>query len=195
MIARRSLRRPVCLALLSASILPGSFGCSKSPAKAEHRVQTSAPARRELLQVGSTAPLFSTTAHDGTPVELEKLRGKVVVLYFYPKDGTPGCTTEAEGFASEHDAIAEAGAVILGVSTDDNDSHRKFATDHGLPFLLLPDTDRTLADAYGVGGMLGMTARVTYLIDRQGKIAKIYPNVHPKDHAAEVLDEIARLSK
>lgn len=178
-----------------ACLPPSLSACSRSAEKADHNVHTTAPRRLELLEVGDEAPHFKTKAHDGSSVELAALRGKVVILYFYPKDGTPGCTMEAEAFASHHDSIEGAGAIVLGVSTDDSDSHRKFAADHNLPFLLIPDTDRTLAEAYGVGSMLGMTARVTYIIDTKGKIATVYPNVHPKDHASEVVQAIAQLTK
>lgn len=183
------------LLALCAGLSSGLVACSKSPAHSEPSVHTQAPKRSELLEVGQEAPLFTTTAHDGTVVSLESLRGKVVVLYFYPKDGTPGCTVEAENFASHHETIVTSGAFILGVSTDNNESHRKFAADHGLPFLLVPDTERTLAESYGVGSMLGMTSRVTYIIDAKGKIARVFPDVKPKDHASEVLAAIAQLAE
>lgn len=179
--------------LLLSGLLSAQLACSKSQTKSGGEVQTSAPRRHELLTVGSEAPLFQTTAHNGTSIELEKLRGKVVVLYFYPKDGTPGCTAEAQGFAAEYESLENQGAVVLGVSTDDSDSHRKFAEEHGLPFYLIPDTDRALAEAYGVGSTFGMTSRVTYIIDRAGKIARVYPNVQPKEHAKEILRALAEL--
>ncbi len=125
---------------------------------------------------------------------MASLAGKVVVLYFYPKDGTPGCTVEAQQFASQHANLEDAGAVIVGVSSDDNESHRQFAQEHALPFVLLADEDRTIAKAYGVGGFLGLNRRVTYLIDRDGKIAKIYPSVSPKEHAREILADVRALS-
>src|SRR5690606_26169231 len=101
--------------LFLCGALGAQSACSKSQTKSGGEVQTSAPRRHELLTVGSDAPSFQTTAHNGTPIELEKLRGKVVVLYFYPKDGTPGCTTEAQGFAAEYASLESQGAVVLGV--------------------------------------------------------------------------------
>lgn len=145
------------------------------------------------LRVGSTAPLFSGLAHSGERISLEGLRGKVVVLYFYPKDGTPGCTTEAQEFRDSFPAFEAKNAVILGVSRDDASSHQEFATDEKLPFQLLPDTEGQLAQAYGVGSTFGFTQRVTFLIDREGKIAEVYRQVDPKTHADEVLRAIEAL--
>jgi len=126
-------------------------------------------------------------AHNGDRVSLEALRGKVVVLYFYPKDGTPGCTTEAQEFRDSFPAFQAKNAVIVGVSRDDASSHQEFATDENLPFILLPDIDGALAQAYGVGSTFGFSQRMTFVIDREGKIAEIYRQVDPKTHAKEVL--------
>lgn len=115
------------------------------------------------------------------------------MLYFYPKDGTPGCTTEAQEFRDSFPAFEAKNAVILGVSRDDASSHQEFAEDEKLPFVLLPDVDGKLAQAYGVGSTLGFTKRVTFLIDREGKVAEIYRQVEPKTHAAEVLRAIDAL--
>jgi len=132
-------------------------------------------------------------AHNGQEVSLSGLRGSVVVLYFYPKDGTPGCTVEAQQFSEKHADLTAAGAVVLGVSSDDNESHAKFAKEHGLPFLLLPDEEHALARAYGVRTPFGMTKRVTFVIDRQGVIARVYDSVSPKKHAQEILADLAAL--
>lgn len=168
-------------------------GCSKKEGPADPPVQAAAPPRDALLQEGDPAPDFEAVAHDGQTVKLSNLRGKIVVLYFYPKDGTPGCTTEAQAFRDEAVAFQKSEVVVLGVSADDNESHRAFAQEHGLPFLLLPDTERSLARAYGVGSFLGMSKRVTFLVDKEGKIARVYPSVEPEKHAAEILSDVEKL--
>lgn len=144
--------------------------------------------------VGLDAPVFEATAHTGQVVKLEALRGKVVILYFYPKDGTPGCTTEAKGFRDEYQNLDRAGAVVLGVSTQDNETHAAFAKKYNLPFLLIPDEEAHLAEAYGVGSLLGFSKRVTFIIDREGKIARVYENVSPPGHAKEILADLKALS-
>lgn len=188
----RRFIRTVPFFLLAASC---SFACSKNEvSEPAPQIRDSSSAHRtEPLKIGAVAPLFQATAHSGEHVQLEDLRGKAVILYFYPKDGTPGCTIEAQEFASHHSALVDARAVVLGVSTDDNSSHRAFAQEHDLPFLLLADTDRTIARAYGVGSILGKSKRFTYLIDPQGKIAQVYPDVDPKTHAEQVLADLAAL--
>lgn len=147
------------------------------------------------MNAGAKAPDFEAIAHTGQTVQLSDLRGKAVILYFYPKDDTPGCTTEARNFAARHQELEDSGAVVLGVSSDDNESHQSFAEEHGLPFLLLPDPERSIAQAYGVGSFLGMTSRVTYLIDREGKVAKVYPSVDPDVHAEEILKDLRALNE
>lgn len=139
------------------------------------------------------APSFSAVAHSGEKVDLEGLRGKKVVLYFYPKDNTPGCTVEAQGFRDAHQTYESRDVVVIGVSTQDNESHREFAKEHGLPFLLIPDEDRSIAKSYGVGSMLGMSKRVTFLIGPDGKIAKVYESVSPKEHAEQLLSDLDEL--
>ena len=127
---------------------------------------------------------------------MEDYRGKWVALYFYPKDGTPGCTTEACEFRDHIFAFREANCQILGVSLDDVESHRSFAEEYSLPFPLLADTEGTTADAYGVKTRLfGLTLakRETYLIGPDGKVAKHYRNVDPDTHAAELLADLAEL--
>lgn len=174
-----------------------SLACSRSEpptVRPEASAAKPAPAATALLEPGVPAPDFETTAHTGEVVKLSALRGKAIVLYFYPKDGTPGCTVEAQAFKSEAGQFASANAVVLGVSSDDSASHRSFAEEHGLPFLLLPDTEHAIAGAYGVGTTLGMPHRVTFLIDSTGKIAKTYPNVSPNGHAAEVLADLRALA-
>lgn len=153
-----------------------------------------AVAPTELLPVGSDAPAIRTKAHDGQAVNLSELRGKPVVVYFYPKDDTPGCTVEAEGIRDEWPELAKTGAVVMGVSTDDADSHRAFASKYQLPFLLLPDPDAEIAKAFGVPLKNGRAKRVTFVIDKAGKIARVFPEVTPRDHAKELLDAVRALS-
>jgi thioredoxin-dependent peroxiredoxin len=167
--------------------------CGKKDTAAEPPAHSAAPARDGLIRVGEPAPDFEAVAHSGQRLKLSELRGKKVVLYFYPKDDTHGCTIEAEGFRDGFADLQKADVVVLGVSTDDNDSHREFAEKYKLPFLLLPDTEHQIAEAYGVPVTLGFTKRVTYLIDRQGKVAQIFPSVDPKVHADEILAEVSKL--
>ena len=148
-----------------------------------------------LSPVGSEMPNFSVRAHTGQEVSSNSLRGQVVVLYFYPKDGTPGCTVEAEQFSLAHEDLKKSGAVVLGVSSDDSDSHQEFAQEHGLPFLLLPDEDHSLARAFGVKTTLGMTQRVTFIIDQAGRVARVYDSVTPKTHALQVLADLQALGE
>src|SRR5687768_1332139 len=133
-----------------------------------------------IPQAGSPAPDFTLPDHLGNTVSLSQLAGKNVVLYFYPKDDTPGCTVEACDFRDEHSALQKAGAVVLGVSPDSPQSHQKFATKFNLPFPLLADTGHKVADAYGVWGekknygrtYMGIT-RATFLIDAEGKVKHV----------------------
>lgn len=146
------------------------------------------------LKAGDPAPEFSGMTNGGQTVSLKDFRGKTVVLYFYPKDDTPGCTKEACGFRDQHAALSKAGAVVIGVSPDPVKSHDKFAAKFRLPFLLLADEDHRTAEAYGVWGektFMGRTYegvhRVTFLIDPAGRIHTIWPQVKPEVHAEEVL--------
>jgi peroxiredoxin Q/BCP len=146
--------------------------------------------------VGSDAPQFTLPSQDGTPISLTDFRGKWVVLYFYPKDQTPGCTREAHNFQTDQSKYAERQAVILGVSVDSVDSHKKFCAKEGLNFKLLADTAHTVAKAYGSLTNLGVAkfaSRHTFLIDPNGKIAKVYTNVDPSHHSAELLDQLNQL--
>jgi thioredoxin-dependent peroxiredoxin len=139
------------------------------------------------LAEGTEAPDFTAPAHDGTTVELAKLRGKPVVLYFYPKDETPGCTVEAQTFRDELPELAKLDATLVGVSMDTLESHKAFAENHKLNFPLISDADGAIAAKYGVDTSRGYTARVTFVIGADGKIAKVYPAVQVQGHADEVL--------
>ena len=147
---------------------------------------------------GSSAPEFTLPAQDGSSVSLKDYLGKWVILYFYPKDQTPGCSREAHNFQVDQPKYAEKNAVVLGVSLDSVDSHKKFCSKEGLNFKLLADTDHKVTDSYGSLTNLGVVkfaARHTFLIDPTGKIAKAYTSVDPLKHSAEVLTELDVLQK
>ena len=148
-------------------------------------------------QVGSPAPTFRLQDQDAKWHALTDYRGKWVALYFYPKDATPGCTTQACEFRDNVFAFDKEGAVILGVSVDDVASHKAFARKHGLPFTLLADSDKTVTRRYGVlktyMGVMELARRDTFLIDPQGLIAKHYESVEPEGHSKVVLADIKAL--
>ena len=147
--------------------------------------------------VGSPAPEFELADQTGQLHSLEDYRGQWVVLYFYPKDETPGCTTEACEFRDNIFAFRDLNTQILGVSLDDVDSHMAFAENHSLPFPLLADTEGSASDAYGVKTrMFGMTVakRQTFIISPDGSIAKHYEKVKPADHSAEIIADLKTLS-
>ncbi len=146
-----------------------------------------------LAKVGEPAPDFEAEAHNGETIKLAELRGKTVVLYFYPKDDTPGCTIEAKGIRDSWEGFKKADTVVLGVSTDDNASHKAFAEKYELPFLLLPDEDEKIAKAYGVPIKSGYAKRVTFIIDKTGKVGRVFPKVNPTGHAEEVMAAIGSL--
>lgn len=150
----------------------------------------------EQFAVGEAAPDFELRDQDGQLHSIEDYRGKWIALYFYPKDNTPGCTTEACEFRDNIFAFNRLNCQILGVSLDDEESHRAFSEKHGLPFPLLADTEGTTADAYGVKTkMMGMTVarRQTFLIDPEGNIAKHYEKVDPETHSRQVLADLEDL--
>ena len=143
---------------------------------------------------GSKAPDFTAVDQNGSKVKLSDLNGRKVVLYFYPKDDTPGCTKEACSFRDANDVYAEKGIKVFGISTDDEKSHQKFISKYALPFDLLADTDKKIVEKYGVWGEKSMygkkymgTHRKSFLIDESGKIVKIFEKVNVSEHADEVL--------
>jgi peroxiredoxin Q/BCP len=147
-----------------------------------------------MLSVGDKAPDFKTTNQDGEKVALSDFKGQKVVLYFYPKDDTPGCTKEACSFRDGWSKFRRKKIAVLGVSADDEKSHKKFAEKFSLPFPLLADTDKKIVKDYGAWGEKNMYGRkfmgirrVTYLIDEKGKIAAVWPKVKPEGHADELL--------
>jgi len=153
-----------------------------------------------MLKVGDKAPDFNLNSSDGSNISLDQLKGKKIVIYFYPKDDTPGCTIEACEFRDANNEISNAGAVVFGVSKDNLTSHHKFISKFGLNFSLLSDEDGQMCNLYGAWGektSFGKTTfgilRITFLIDEFGVIAKIWNNVKPEGHSKEVLDAIESL--
>ncbi len=151
----------------------------------------------KLLEVGDKAPDFRASDQDGETVSLKDLRGRKVVLYFYPKDDTPGCTKEACSFRDGFSKFRRRKIEVLGVSVDDEKSHKKFAEKFDLPFRLLADPERRIVRDYGVWGEKSLygrkymgTNRVTYVIDETGKIAGVWPKVKPDGHADQILEAI-----
>ena len=148
----------------------------------------------QTLKAGDVAPDFTSTNEDGKTVSLHDYRGKKVVLYFYPKDQTPGCTAEACNLRDNIDALTAAGYVVLGVSSDDEASHKEFKEKYKLPFSLVADTDKSIHQKYGVwvekerdGKKYWGTARTTFLIDENGTITEVIGNVDTQAHATQIL--------
>ena len=146
------------------------------------------------LHIGDPAPDFTSTDQNGQPINLSDYRGKKVVLYFYPKDNTPGCTAQACSLRDNYSELRAAGYAVLGVSVDDQKSHQKFISKYELPFTLVPDTDMKVAEAYDVWKEKSMygrtymgTVRTTFLIDENGLITDIISKVDTKNHAAQIL--------
>ncbi len=149
------------------------------------------------LKEGDTAPDFEAIDQNEKTVKLSDFKGKKVILYFYPKDMTPGCTAEAKNLAENYQLLQQKGFEIIGVSADDAGRHRKFIEKYNLPFTLIADTDKKVINAYGVWGpkkFMGKTFdgihRTTFIIDEQGKIIKIIPKVKTKEHAQQILNEL-----
>ncbi len=149
------------------------------------------------LKEGQKAPAISAKDQNGNMVSLDQFKGKTVVLYFYPKDDTPGCTAEACDFRDNYQGLAAKGIVVLGVSVDDQKSHQKFVAKHSLPFTLLADTDQKIVQDYGVWGEKNMygkkymgTIRTTFIIDENGVIAHIIKKVDTANSTAQVLELI-----
>jgi peroxiredoxin Q/BCP len=150
-----------------------------------------------MLEKGNKAIAFKLNNHEGKSIGLEDFKGKKVVLYFYPKDNTSGCTIEAEGFRDVYDEILEKGAVVLGVSPDSQKSHENFRSKYNLPFHLLSDPEHNVAEAYGAWGEKKMYGkaymgiiRSTFIIDESGNISHVFPKVSPNEHAKEILEAL-----
>ncbi len=178
---------------LSAAGFAGLFAlvalapaCSREPSGAVGAVASTGP-----LAAGAPAPDVSFPLANGERLQLASLRGKPVVVYFYPKDDTPGCTVEAQEIRDLHDQLKQSGAVVIGVSADPADSHRAFAEKHALPFLLASDEQGELAKAFGVPLKNGRATRVSFVVGADGRIKRTFPQVTPKGHAAELLAAIS----
>lgn len=141
------------------------------------------------LAVGTVAPNFTTVDDEGKTVSLSDFKGKVVVMYFYPKDDTPGCTKQAQSFRDNYEQYQNQEMVVLGVSMDDEASHKAFKEKYGLPFQLLVDKDGKITQAYDVSGG-GYAKRVTYIIDAEGKITHIDDKVNTSNHALDILEAV-----
>ena len=151
-----------------------------------------------MIDVGQKAPEITFYGSDGAEKKLSDFIGKKIVVYFYPKDDTPGCTKEACGFRDDYDDYLEAGAVVVGVSPDNAKSHDKFRNKYNLPFFLSSDEDHSISEAYGVWGekqMMGRkymgVFRTTFVLDETGNIIKVFPKVSPEGHSQEVLKALA----
>jgi peroxiredoxin Q/BCP len=173
------------LLVAAASLALGACACKRGPHDSSIAVQADAP-----VTVGSPAPTFRAVAHDGTMVDLAELRGRPVVVYFYPKDETPGCTREACAFRDAWEKLAKRNVALIGVSGDDAASHRAFAERHKLPFWLVSDADGRIASAFGVPRVFGLTARHTIVIGRDGRVTHVHRSVDPMNHADEIDAEI-----
>ena len=179
------MRKPAFFVLAAALVATVAF------------VTVHAADQQTLPSVGQAAPTFTLPSQDGSQISLKSFRGKWVVLYFYPKDMTPGCTIEAHNFQRDLPQYEQKNSVILGVSEDTPDSHQQFCTKEGLTFRLLADSNHTVATAYGsLGNFAGMTIanRNTFLIDPTGKIAQVWTKVDPSTHSPAVLSAISSLS-
>ncbi len=176
---------PTAAAAPPPSVAPAPVAPAPAPAP-------SADGAATLLAVGAEVPDVAAPAQDGKVVRLRALRGKPVIVYFYPKDDTTGCTIEAKGIRDQYAELSRR-AVVLGVSEDSLDSHKAFATKYDLPFQLLDDTSHALASAFGVPLSSGHAKRVTFVIDASGKVSKVFPNVNPDGHAAELLEALKAL--
>ena len=179
------VRSALCACFLACAACDKPAAPSPTPAASAAR-----PAEGKLLEPGAAAPDLVMRAHTGETVQLAKFRDSPVVVYFYPKDDTPGCTVEAQELRDLSADLGARKAVVLGVSTDDEGSHKAFAEKHQLPFLLLADTDHAIARAFGVPVVNGRAKRISFVIDKQGKIARVFPDVTPKGHAQELLQTV-----
>ena len=174
--------------LLVAGALLSTAACGKKDDPATTAPAASGPATTASLKEGDPAPDVAMPLQDGRQLKLSSLKGQLAVVYFYPKDQTPGCTVEAENFRDKFDDLKKAGIAVIGVSTQDAASHKAFIEKEKLPFDLAVDEDKSIAKAFGVPpGFMGMHARQTFLIGKDGKIKKVWRDVTPKDHANEVL--------
>jgi peroxiredoxin Q/BCP len=172
----------------SQSLLTSLALLSLGPLGACNHATQTAAASAALLAVGSPAPDIQGTTEKGSTLRLSNTKGTIAVVYFYPKDETPGCTKEACAFRDNYSAFESAGVTVFGVSRDSAQSHAAFRAHYQLPFVMVADPNGNVQQAYGVPSKFpGIAARVTFLIDRSGKVAHVWPDVDPMQHAQEVL--------
>jgi len=188
------MRSPT-LALLSFSFCL-VVGCKEAPRPDPGSATTpsgavSGAAAAGEVAVGKSPPDFTAKDHTGAELKLSALKGKPVVVYFYPKDETPGCTKEAQDFRDAWKDLQAKGVVVIGISTDKDDSHAAFAKHHGLPFHLVSDESGTIAKTFGVPNRVGFLGRQTFVIGADGNVKKIYRDVDVSKHAAEVLADVS----
>src|SRR5882724_3250760 len=189
------MSKPLVTLALAVTLGAVGLGCSRDKAGSPPGAAAAPPAATSVvatpLAAGAPAPDVTFALHTGEKLSLASLRGKPVVVYFYPKDDTPGCTVEAQEIRDLYDQLKNTGAVIIGVSTDPLDSHRAFAQKHALPFLLASDEAGDIAKAFGVPLKNGRVTRVSFVIGADGRIKRTFPQVTPKGHAAELLQAIS----
>jgi len=210
---RPSATSRLASSFIVATLASTAFGCSKEPVHANPPVGTddmthdppmptttastpaSASATEEsslpTLKGGDDAPALSSTASNGKKIDLAAMKGKTVVVYFYPKDDTPGCTKEACAFRDSWSKLEKANIVVVGVSEDSDESHRAFTEKYKLPLSLVADTDGAIAKRFGVPVNGGYASRMSFLIGKDGKIKKVYPQVDPAIHCDEILTDAA----
>jgi peroxiredoxin Q/BCP len=181
-----SIFRRMSVRVLFLALLTAATACNKSEPEPAAAPAASSEATGPLA-AGSPAPALDVKAHNGEAVKLAELRGKPVVVYFYPKDNTKGCTIEAQEIRDLWQEIGKTGAVVIGVSTDNEASHQQFAAEHALPFLLLSDGDGAIARRFGVPVVNGRARRMTFVIGKDGKIQKTFADVSPQGHGAEIV--------
>ena len=184
--------KPSIFTLAAAGLLAvAGAACSRAQSAGPAPSGSAVAPAAAPLAAGAPAPNVTFALHTGEKLALASLRGKPVVVYFYPKDDTPGCTVEAQEIRDLYAELKQSGAVVIGVSTDALDSHRAFAEKHALPFLLASDESGELAKAFGVPLKNGRATRVSFVIGADGRIKRSFPQVTPKGHAAELLSAIA----
>ncbi len=148
-----------------------------------------------MLEQNTKAPNFALPDQDGTARALSDFLGSYVLVYFYPKDDTPGCTKEACMIAEAYGDFEKMGVAVLGISSDTSESHKKFRAKYGLPFTLLSDPKKETIGAYGAKNAAGSTKRISYLVGKDGTILKVYPKVDPANHALHILKDVADIAK
>jgi len=183
----RSSALVVLAALSLVACTPKEDKSAPQPAASVSATLTNTPAAAKTLDVGDPAPDVDMPLQDGRHLKLSSLKGKMTVVYFYPKDETPGCTVEAQNFRDKAEDLKKADITVIGVSAQDAASHKAFIEKEKLPFDLAIDADQSIAKAFGVPMRGSMHSRWTFLIGKDGKVKKVWREVTPKDHASEVL--------